>query len=75
MNKYLSLFKNNLFRLKNVSLYFSASLIQGLVSLAINPLIAMNMSHYDYALTGFFTSFNSLTLPLLSLMFGLELLT
>jgi len=70
MNKYLVLFKNNLFRLKNVSLYFSASLIQGLVSLAINPLIAMNMSHYDYALTGFFTSFNSLILPLLSLMFG-----
>lgn len=70
MNKYVALFKNNLFRLKNVSLYFSASLIQGLVSLAINPLIAMNMSHYDYALTGFFTSFNSLILPLLSLMFG-----
>ena len=70
MNKYIELFKNNIFRLKNVSLYFSASLIQGLVSLAINPLIAMNMSHYDYALTGFFTSFNSLILPLLSLMFG-----
>jgi len=70
MNEYVALFKNNLFRLKNVSLYFSASLIQGLVSLAINPLIAMNMSHYDYALTGFFTSFNSLILPLLSLMFG-----
>ena len=70
MNKYLALFKNNIFRLKNVSLYFSASLIQGLVSLAINPLIAMNMSHYDYALTGFYTSFNSLILPLLNLMFG-----
>jgi O-antigen/teichoic acid export membrane protein len=70
MNKYIEFFKNNIFRLKNVSLYFSASLIQGLVSLAINPLIAMNMSHYDYALTGFFTSFNSLILPLLSLMFG-----
>ena len=70
MNKYIELFKNNIFRLKNVSLYFSASLIQGLVSLAINPLIAMNMSHYDYALTGFYTSFNSLILPLLNLMFG-----
>jgi len=56
--------------IRNVSLYFSASLIQGLVSLAINPLIAINMLHYDYALTGFFTSFNSLILPLLSLMFG-----
>jgi O-antigen/teichoic acid export membrane protein len=70
MNKYFTLLKNNLFRFKNVSLYFSASLIQGLVSLAINPLIAMNMSHYDYALTGFYTSFNSLILPLLNLMFG-----
>jgi O-antigen/teichoic acid export membrane protein len=70
MNKYIELFKNNIFRLKNVSLYFSASLIQGLVSLAINPLIAMNMSHYDYALTGFYTSFNSLILPLLNLKFG-----
>jgi O-antigen/teichoic acid export membrane protein len=70
MNKYLSILKSNLSRIRNVSLYFSASLIQGLVSLAINPLIAMNMSHYDYALTGFFTSFNSLILPLLSLMFG-----
>ncbi|MBP8945776.1 MAG: oligosaccharide flippase family protein [Paludibacteraceae bacterium] len=70
MNKYLSILKSNLSRIRNVSLYFSASLIQGLVSLAINPLIAMNMSYYDYALTGFFTSFNSLILPLLSLMFG-----
>lgn len=70
MNKYITLLKNNLFRVKNISLYFSASLIQGLVSLAINPLIAMNMSHYDYALTGFYTSFNSLILPLLNLMFG-----
>jgi O-antigen/teichoic acid export membrane protein len=70
MNKYIELLKNNIFRLKNVSLYFSASLIQGIVSLAINPLIAMSMSHYDYALTGFYTSFNSLILPLLNLMFG-----
>jgi len=70
MNKYIELLKNNISRLKNVFLYFSASLIQGLISLAINPLIAMNMSHYDYALTGFYTSFNSLILPLLNLMFG-----
>lgn len=70
MNKYFALLKNNIFRIKNISLYFFASLIQGLISLAINPLIAMNMSHYDYALTGFYTSFNSLILPLLNLMFG-----
>lgn len=56
--------------LKNVSLYFSASIVRALISLAINPLIALNMTHYDYALTGFYTSFNSLLMPLFTLMFG-----
>ena len=30
----------------------------------------MNMTHYDYALTGFYTSFNLLLLPVFNLMFG-----
>ncbi len=54
----------------NTSFYFFASIIRAVFSLAINPLIAMNMTHYDYALTGFYTSFNSLLLPFLSLMYG-----
>jgi len=54
----------------NTSFYFFASLIRALLSLAVNPLIAMNMTHYDYALTGFYTSFNSLLLPVFSLMYG-----
>ena len=56
--------------LQNVSLYFFASLIKAGISLAINPIIALNMSHYDYALTGFYTSFNSLFMPFLTFMFG-----
>lgn len=56
--------------IKNTSFYFMASMVRALISLAINPLIAMNMEHYDYALTGFYTSFNSLLLPLFSLMYG-----
>ncbi|MBI9032076.1 oligosaccharide flippase family protein [bacterium] len=55
---------------QNVSLYFFASLIKAAISLAINPIIALNMSHYDYALTGFYTSFNSLFMPFLTFMFG-----
>lgn len=45
-------------------------MVRAVISLAINPLIAMNMTHYDYALTGFYTSFNSLLLPIFSLMYG-----
>lgn len=56
--------------IKNTSFYFFASMVRAVISLAINPLIAMNMTHYDYALTGFYTSFNSLLLPLFSLMYG-----
>ncbi len=55
---------------KNTSFYFFASMLRAVISLAINPLIAMNMTHYDYALMGFYTSFNSLILPIFSLMYG-----
>ena len=36
-----------------------------LINLAINPLIAMNMQPRDYAIVGFYTSFNSLISPLI----------
>lgn len=51
--------------LKHIGLYFSASLIPMLLNLAINPLIAMNMQPYDYAITGFYTSFSTLISPLI----------
>lgn len=52
--------------IKHISLYFSASLIPMLLNLAINPLIALNMEPYDYAITGFYTSFNTLLSPLIA---------
>lgn len=48
---------------KSLVLYFGASLIPMLVNLAINPLIAMNMSPEDYAINGYYTSFSSLISP------------
>lgn len=50
---------------KTISQYFGASLIPMLLSLASNPLIALNMSPEDYAITGYYTSFNSLMSPLI----------
>lgn len=51
---------------KNLSTYFGASIIPMLLNLAINPLIAMNMSPEDYAISGYYTSFSSLILPIIS---------
>lgn len=49
---------------KTVGQYFSASLIPMILSLAINPLIALNMTPEDYAITGYYTSFSTLFSPL-----------
>jgi O-antigen/teichoic acid export membrane protein len=55
--------------LKNISYYFLASLAKAAILLAINPFVALNMSHNDYAITGYFLSFNALILPILSFYF------
>lgn len=51
--------------IKHISAYFGASLIPMLLMLAINPLIALNMSPEDYAITGYYSSFNNLISPLI----------
>jgi O-antigen/teichoic acid export membrane protein len=51
--------------IKHISAYFSASLIPMLLMLVINPLIALNMSPEDYAITGYYSSFNNLISPLI----------
>lgn len=51
--------------INSIGLYFGASLIPMLINLAINPLIAMNMQPRDYAIVGFYTSFNTLISPLI----------
>ena len=50
---------------KNLSLYFLASLIPMLLNLVMNPFIAMNMEPRDYAIVGYFSSFNALVGPLI----------
>lgn len=51
--------------ISGISLYFGAAAIPLALNLIINPFIAMNMSARDYAITGYFTSLNSLLTPLI----------
>lgn len=50
---------------KHLGIYFGASMIPMVLGLVTNPLIASNMSPEDYAITGYFTSFNSLLQPII----------
>lgn len=51
---------------KQLSHYFSASLIPMLLSLAINPLVSMYMDPEDFAITGYYTSFATLISPIIA---------
>ncbi len=55
--------KNNIL---HMGIYFLAALIPMGIKLLINPLIALNMEPTDYAIVGFFNSFNGLLAPLIS---------
>lgn len=61
IKKYIERYLNTA---KNMSLYLLASMIPMLVQLAINPLIAKNMSPTDYAIRGYYTSYNTLFTPI-----------
>lgn len=50
----------------NLGIYLSASLITMALTMAINPWIALNMSPTDYAIVGYYTSFNLLLTPLIN---------
>ena len=52
--------------IKQLSHYFSASLIPMLLTLLINPLVALNMSPEDFAITGYYTSFTTLIAPIVA---------
>ena len=52
--------------IKQLSHYFSASLIPMLLNLLINPLVALNMDPEDFAITGYFTSFSTLIGPIIA---------
>ena len=51
--------------IKQLSHYFSASLIPMVLNLVINPLVSMNMNPEDFAITGYYTSFSTLISPVI----------
>lgn len=53
----------------NASLYLVSSLVSSVLLVFINPLMAMNLTHEDYAIIGYFNSFHLLFLPILNFSF------
>ncbi len=66
VEKYITRFKG---QITNLSVYFLAALIPMIISLVANPFIAKNMSPEDYAITGFYASFNTLFSPFINFYF------
>lgn len=58
--------KKNIWSIKNLSLYFMASLLSAVIGLLFNPFLANNLSSMDYSIIGYYTSFNSLFTPVLN---------
>jgi len=66
MKNLSALIKNNISRIKSLSFYLSAALISGLIGIFFNPFLAKNLSHADYSIIGYYTSFAALFTPLLN---------
>ena len=66
MNKYIELFKSNFSRIKNFSLYLSAAIVSGVLSILFNPFLAANLSSLDYSIIGYYSSFAPLFTPILN---------
>lgn len=56
--------------IKNLGYYFSASFIPMLITLALNPLYAIFLSPSDYAIIGYYNSFNTLFSPFILFYFN-----
>ncbi len=52
--------------LRNMLTYLGASIVPMLLGLVANPWIASNMSPDDYAISGYYTSFNNLLQPVIA---------
>ena len=52
-------------RITSVSQYLLASIVPLILNLVTNPVVAKNMSPEDYAIVGYYKSFNTLILPLI----------
>lgn len=51
---------------KQLSQYFSASMIPLVLNLAINPLVSLNMEPEDFAITGYYSAFSTLISPIIA---------
>ena len=58
-------FKSARTALKQLTHYFSASLIPMMLNLLINPLVSLNMDPKDFAIVGYFNSFSTLISPII----------
>lgn len=53
-------------KIQNLGMYFMSSVIVALIGVILNPLYAMYLSPEDYAVIGYYSSFNLLLVPLLN---------
>lgn len=51
--------------IKNSSVYLLATVISSIIGVAINPLLALNLSPEDYAIVGYYTGYSTLFTPLI----------
>ena len=61
--------KKTNYQIKNLSLYLLATIVSSLIGVIMNPFLAANLSPQDYAVLGYFTSFNNLILFIISFSF------
>ncbi len=63
-------FQRYLSSIKNIGFYFAASFIPLLITLALNPLYSLYLSPKDYAIIGYYNSFNILFSPVILFYFN-----
>lgn len=61
----LQVLKKYTIYLKNSGIYLSATIISSLIGVAINPLLALNLSPEDYGIVGYYAGYSSLFTPLI----------
>lgn len=61
--------KYNKTRFFNISVYLWAAIIPSLINILLNPFLAKALSAKDFAIIGYFTSFNLIVLPFVTLSF------
>lgn len=57
-------------KLKSISYYVIASLFTALIGIAINPFLSIGLSHKDYAIIGYYSSFTVILGPIIAFSFN-----